>query len=105
MIVASIILGVVAAIGLLILWSAPRWSLYAILAALLLALGAALFVLLGGVSAQSAVSLLDIAKLAAGPAAFIVLAPLLTLVRNMQLRARERRDAVTEDEELARFRG
>lgn len=105
MIAAIITLVVATTIGLLVLWNAPRWGLYAILAALLLAICAALFALLGGFSAQSAVSLLDIAKLAAGPAAFIVLAPILTLLRAMQQRARERHNALSENEELTRFRG
>jgi hypothetical protein len=103
-IVASGILGAAALTAALILWVAPRWALYGALAALLPLCAAALFTLLGGFSAQSSASLLDVATLAAAPAAFIVLAPLLTLVRKLQLRARERRDAERQDEELARFR-
>ncbi len=105
MIVAYIILGAAAAMGLVVLWSAPRWRLCALFAALLLGGSALLVALLGGFSAQSAVSVLDIAKLAAAPAAFIVLAPILTLLRGMQQRARQRRDADSQEEELARFRG
>jgi hypothetical protein len=105
LITASISLGVAAAIGLAILWNAPRWSVCGLFALLLVALGVAAFAALGGFSAQSSVSLLDLAMLAAAPAGFFVLAPLLTLVRGMQLRARARRDAQHQDEELARFKG
>jgi cell division protein FtsW (lipid II flippase) len=104
LILASVLLGVVAVVGVLVLWLAPHWRLYGVLAMLLVGLGVGLFTLLGGFSAQSAVSLLDIAKLGAGPAAFVVIAPVLTLSRKLQLRANERREAESEDEDLKRFR-
>jgi hypothetical protein len=103
--IAYIILGLGAASGLLALWVSPRWSLFGVFATLLFGSGTALFALLGGFSTQASVSLLDLAKLAAAPAAFILIAPLLTFVRSTQIRARDRREAENQDEELARFRG
>jgi hypothetical protein len=91
-------------LGLALLWGEPKWSLFGIFAAALVAMPIAMVGLLGGFSEQSLVTLIDVATFAALPALFLLIAPWVTLFRGMHLRAKRRRDEEELAVELAQFR-